>query len=92
MLTTSRLINIISLIKPIAVPEPKVEKVLTEEDKEVLDILDCDITGDIKDIIKRIDKFLLKGPKQVEAFNKNVMDNILQYNFIGNYNYAFLLN
>ena len=47
MLTSSRLINIMTLIKPIVETEQKVETVLTDEEKEVISILNIDITGEL---------------------------------------------
>lgn len=69
MLTSSRLFNIMTLIKPVAETEQKVEKVLTEEEKEVIEILNVDITGELDETIKKIRKFLSRGKKFVEAFN-----------------------
>lgn len=65
MLTTSRLTNIMTLIKPVAQTENKVEKILTEEDKQALEILNVDVTGELDDTLRKIKKFLNKGKKYV---------------------------
>ncbi len=43
-------------------------------------------------MIRSIRKFIAQGPQNQNIFNKNLMEKILEYNFIGNYNYAYLLN
>lgn len=65
MLTTSRLTNIMTLIKPVAQTENEVEKILTEEDKQALEILNVDVTGELDDTLRKIKKFLNKGKKYV---------------------------
>lgn len=56
-----------------------------------MDTLNVDITGDLDETLSNIKKLLLKGKTFLESFNRNLVSKILEYNFIGNYNYAFLL-
>lgn len=80
-----------TIIKPVCETETKIEVPLTDEEKEVLDVLSVDITGELDDALKKIRKLIAKGKTYLESFYRILLQKILDYNFIGNYNYAFLL-
>lgn len=53
--------------------------------------MSIDITGELEETLRKIKKLLAKGKLYLESLNRNLLQKILEYNFIGNYNYAFLL-
>lgn len=90
MFTTSQLINSINLLKPhVETPKPLTPPLTPEED-EADKILNKDVISEIQSIIDGILK-LIKTPSGLLAVQKRLLAEVQEYDFLGNYHYAYLL-
>lgn len=90
MFTTSQLINSINLLKPhVETPKPP-SPPLTPEEADADKILSKDVISEIHPIIDGILK-LIKTPEGLLAVQKRLLTEVQEYDFLGNYHYAYLL-
>ena len=90
LFTTSQLLNSISLLKPQAETQQFQECVLSEVEKQAEDAMQMDVIEDLDDMIREILKVVDKegGLAAVQA---SLIKQIERYDFLRNYNYAFMI-
>lgn len=91
LFTTSQLLNSISLLKPQAESQPFQECVLSEVEKQAENVMQMDVIEDLDDMIREILKVNDKEGG-LAAIQASLIRQIERYDFLRNYNYAYMIS
>lgn len=91
LFTTSQLLNSISLLKPHVEVSKPAEPEQTPIQKEAEVVMSMDVIDGLDDMIREILKIVEKK-EGLEALQTSLVKQIERYDYLGNYNYAYMIN